>query len=78
MDGGLIGPGKKAPGSKEGKPVPTAGVKGTSILIEDLFFNVLTRKNALRNPSDEYNRILQVWLSEERKKKKPLSHLIVP
>ena len=61
MDGVLIGPGK-VPGSKEGKPVPGAGVKGTSILIEDLFFNVLTRKNALKNPSDEYNRILTVSL----------------
>ena len=28
--------------------------------VEDLFFNVSTRKKAIRNLSDEYNRILDV------------------
>lgn len=47
-------------GGGEGKPVGIAGVRGTTIAIEDMFYNVLTRKNALKNLADEYNRILQV------------------
>lgn len=54
-DGNLV---SSEPGMNE--PVPCAGVKGTSIQVEDLFFNVSTRKKAIRNLSDEYNRILEV------------------
>jgi len=43
-----------------GGPTPCAGVKGTTIMVEDLFFNVSTRKKAIRNLNDEYNRILEV------------------
>ncbi len=37
-----------------------AGVNGTTILVEDLFYNMPTRRDAFKNPNEEYQRILDV------------------
>ena len=42
------------------EPKPCAGNKGTQIHIEDLFYNMPTRRSALRNPSEEYHKIADV------------------
>ncbi|KAJ3866490.1 histidine kinase-like ATPase [Lentinula novae-zelandiae] len=47
------------PGQSE-EPKPCAGNDGTTITIENLFFNTPTRLSALRNTSEEYARILDV------------------
>ncbi|XP_030034614.2 DNA mismatch repair protein Mlh1 isoform X1 [Manduca sexta] len=48
-DGKLLGPIKAC-----------AGNNGTQITVEDLFYNVIARKKALRNPSEEYSHIMEV------------------
>lgn len=48
-DGALIGPVK-----------PIAGVTGTQVSVQDLFYNVPARKSVLKNLTAEYNRILDV------------------
>ncbi|KAJ2548289.1 DNA mismatch repair protein [Coemansia sp. RSA 1933] len=41
-------------------PEPCAGNNGTVITAEDLFYNIPSRKTALKNTRDEYNRIFEV------------------
>ncbi|XP_020281682.1 DNA mismatch repair protein Mlh1 isoform X2 [Pseudomyrmex gracilis] len=41
-------------------PIPCAGNQGTIITIENLFYNVATRRKALSNPSDEFIKITEV------------------
>lgn len=56
IDGALV---PQKPGGKA-EPMPCAGVVGTTVSVEDLFYNMPTRKQAFKNPSDEYQRILDV------------------
>ena len=42
------------------KPIRCAGLLGTQIAVEDLFYNMPLRRKALRSPSDEYHRIVDV------------------
>jgi len=41
-------------------PAPCAGNQGTIITIENLFYNVATRRKALSNPSEEFNKITEI------------------
>ncbi|XP_014380585.1 DNA mismatch repair protein Mlh1 isoform X2 [Alligator sinensis] len=47
-------------GKLKAPPKPCAGNQGTQITVEDLFYNVNTRRKALKNPSEEYAKILEV------------------
>lgn len=47
-------------GVLEGPPKACAGVKGTTVTVEDLFYNVPTRRRALRPPGEEYAKVLEV------------------
>ncbi|XP_060241158.1 DNA mismatch repair protein Mlh1 isoform X2 [Meriones unguiculatus] len=47
-------------GKLQAPPKPCAGNQGTQITVEDLFYNIITRRKALKNPSEEYGKILEV------------------
>uniref|UniRef100_A0A671LI77 DNA mismatch repair protein MLH1 n=1 Tax=Sinocyclocheilus anshuiensis TaxID=1608454 RepID=A0A671LI77_9TELE len=47
-------------GKLKAPPKPCAGNQGTLISVEDLFYNVSTRRKALKSPSEEYSRIIEV------------------
>ncbi|KAK8768613.1 hypothetical protein V5799_014920 [Amblyomma americanum] len=47
-------------GKPSGPPKPCAGNRGTQIVVEDLFYNVPTRKNAFKSPTEEYKRIVDI------------------
>ncbi|KAI8107355.1 hypothetical protein M9435_002386 [Picochlorum sp. BPE23] len=44
----------------DGHPRPSAGVNGTTVAIDDLFFSVPMRKKAIKSATEEYNNILDV------------------
>ncbi|KAK4126130.1 DNA mismatch repair protein MutL [Parathielavia appendiculata] len=56
-DSGKLVPAKPGQSSD---PKPVAGRQGTQITVEDLFYNVPTRRRAFRSPSDEYNKIIDM------------------
>lgn len=56
-NGGKLVPAK--PGQTP-DPKPVAGRNGTQITVEDLFYNVPTRRRAFRSASDEYNKIIDM------------------
>ncbi|RXG47686.1 hypothetical protein VDGE_10264 [Verticillium dahliae] len=56
LDGNLV-PAK--PG-QSAEPKKVAGRDGTQISVEDLFFNIPTRRRAFRSPSEEYNKIIDM------------------
>lgn len=41
-------------------PKPCAANQGTTIIVDDLFFNIPTRKRVLKSPSEEFQRIADV------------------
>ncbi|CAG9569272.1 unnamed protein product [Danaus chrysippus] len=47
-------------GKLKGPIKPCAGNNGTQITVEDLFYNVIARKRALRSPNEEYTHIMEV------------------
>jgi DNA mismatch repair protein MLH1 len=55
-DGKLIA----ARAGESADPVPCAGTTGTQITVEDLFYNISTRRKAVRSTSEQYQRILEV------------------
>ncbi|KAL8348427.1 hypothetical protein RB598_001629 [Gaeumannomyces tritici] len=56
-DAGRLAPAK--PGQSP-EPKAVAGRQGTQITVEDLFYNVPSRRRAFRSASDEYNKIIDM------------------
>jgi DNA mismatch repair protein MutL len=54
--------GKLVPLKDGGKvePQPCAGMVGTTIAVEDLFYNMSTRKMAFKNTNEQYQRVMDV------------------
>jgi len=42
------------------EPRVCAGNQGTLIVVEDLFYNVATRRKALKSPSEELSKIVDI------------------
>lgn len=49
-------------GSLTGPPRPCAGLPGTTVSVEDLFYNIPTRRKALKSASEEYSKVLEASL----------------
>ncbi|XP_069814578.1 DNA mismatch repair protein Mlh1 [Dendropsophus ebraccatus] len=49
-----------ADGKLKAPPKPCAGNQGTQISVEDLFYNISTRRKALKSASEEHARIVEV------------------
>uniref|UniRef100_A0A803M525 DNA mismatch repair protein S5 domain-containing protein n=1 Tax=Chenopodium quinoa TaxID=63459 RepID=A0A803M525_CHEQI len=47
-------------GVMENEPKPCAAVKGTQIMIENLFYNMTARKKTLQNSNDDYPKIVDL------------------
>lgn len=51
---------KEYPGQSVQNPKPCAGNQGTLITVEDLFYNMDTRRKALKSVAEEHNKIAEV------------------
>ncbi|XP_072092597.1 DNA mismatch repair protein MLH1 isoform X3 [Arachis hypogaea] len=47
-------------GLMENEPRPCAAVKGTQIMVENLFYNMAARRKTLQNASDDYSKIVDL------------------
>jgi DNA mismatch repair protein MLH1 len=45
-------------GVMENEPKPCAAVKGTQVMVENLFYNMVARKKTLQNSNDDYPKIV--------------------
>ncbi|KAF9661578.1 hypothetical protein SADUNF_Sadunf19G0083400 [Salix dunnii] len=55
-----ITPGKLHDGVMEDEPKPCAAVKGTQIMVENLFYNMIARRKTFQNSSDDYSKIVDL------------------
>lgn len=51
---------KEYPDKSIQNPKPCAGKQGTLIIVEDLFYNMDTRRRALKSAAEEHNKIVEV------------------